>query len=66
MSFTFSARALLGLGKELISSDDVALYELIKNAVDAQSDSQSTRLEITVNVQLRYSDYRKAVDGIQR
>ena len=65
MSFTFSARALLGLGKELISSDDVALYELIKNAVDAQSDSQSTRLEITVNVQLRYSDYRKAVDGIQ-
>ena len=65
MSFTFSARALLGLGKELISSDDVALYELIKNAVDAQSDSQSPRLEIIVNVQLRHSDYREAVDGIE-
>ena len=65
MSFTFSARALLGLGKDLISSDDVALYELIKNAVDAQSDSQSPRLEIIVNVQLRYSDYREATDGIE-
>ena len=65
MSFTFSARALLGLGKDLISSDDVALSELIKNAVDAQYDSKSPRLEIIVNVQLRYSDYREATDGIK-
>ena len=31
----------------------------------AQSDSKSPRLEIIVNVQLRYSDYREAVDGIR-
>ncbi|NGM23982.1 hypothetical protein G3576_28505 [Roseomonas stagni] len=37
MSFTFAARTLLELGKELISSDEVALYELIKNSVDAKS-----------------------------
>ena len=36
-SFTFSARTILELGKELISSDEVALYELIKNGVDAGS-----------------------------
>ena len=35
MNFSFEARTLLELGKELISSDEVALYELIKNAVDA-------------------------------
>lgn len=57
MGFKFAARTILELGKELISSDEVALYELIKNAVDAQS----SRIEIVVNVQLRYSDYRDAV-----
>ena len=62
MSFTFSARTLLELGKELISSDEVALYELIKNAVDAQS----SRVEIIVNVQLRFSDYREAVTKIEK
>ncbi len=62
MSFTFSARTLLELGKELISSDEVALYELIKNAVDAQS----PRVEIIVNVQLRFSDYCEAVARIEK
>ena len=57
MGFKFAARTILELGKELISSDEVALYELIKNAVDAQS----SRIEIVVNVQLRYSDYQDAV-----
>ena len=57
VSFKFAARTILELGKELISSDEVALYELIKNAVDAQS----PRVEIIVNVQLRCSDYREAV-----
>ena len=37
MSFRFAARTILELGKELISSDEVALYELIKNAIDAGS-----------------------------
>ena len=62
MSFTFSARTLLELGKELISSDEVALYELIKNAVDAQS----SRVEIIVNVQLKFSDYCEAVAKIEK
>jgi signal transduction histidine kinase len=37
MSFKVSARTILHLGSELISSDGVALYELIKNAYDARS-----------------------------
>lgn len=37
MTITFKARVLLELGAELISSDAVALYELIKNGVDAGS-----------------------------
>ncbi len=60
MSFTFSARTILELGKELISSDDVAIYELIKNAVDARS----PRVEINVSVQLRNSDYLDAITQI--
>ena len=57
MGFKFAARTILELGKELISSDEVALYELIKNAVDARS----PRVEIIVNVQIRYSDYQEIV-----
>ena len=57
MGFTFAARTLLELGKELISSDEVALYELIKNAVDAGS----PRVEIKVTVRLSHSDYQDAV-----
>jgi signal transduction histidine kinase len=37
LSFRISARTILHLGSELISSDGVAFYELIKNALDAQS-----------------------------
>jgi signal transduction histidine kinase len=37
MAFKIMARTLLELGAELISSDGVALYELIKNSVDAGS-----------------------------
>ena len=60
MSFKFAARTLLELGKELISSDEVALYELIKNAVDAQS----PHVEIIVSIQLCNSDYREAIAQI--
>lgn len=35
--FRISARTILQLGGELISSDGIAFYELIKNAVDADS-----------------------------
>lgn len=61
MSFTFEARTLLELGKELISSDEVALYELIKNAVDAGS----PRVEILVKVLLTRSDFKEAVARIE-
>ena len=57
MSFTFEARTLLELGKELISTDEVALYELVKNAVDAGS----PKVEIDVRSRLAYTDYREAV-----
>src|SRR5665213_2255739 len=37
MSFRVTARTILHLGSELISSDGVAFYELIKNGLDAKS-----------------------------
>lgn len=37
MKFKVTARTLLHLGRELISSDGIALYELIKNSFDARS-----------------------------
>ena len=51
---------LLELGKELISSDEVALYELIKNAVDAGS----PRVEIVAQVALPHSAYREALEAL--
>ena len=54
MAFNVKARVLLELGAELISSDGIALYELIKNSVDAGSES----IEIRVNVALMASGYR--------
>ena len=57
MGFRFAARTVIELGKELISSDEVAIYELIKNAIDAGS----PRVEIAVNVCLKNTDYRQAI-----
>ena len=37
MSFRVTARTLIQLGAELISSDEVAIFELVKNAFDAGS-----------------------------
>ena len=37
MSFRVTARTILHLGSELISSDGIAFYELIKNALDARA-----------------------------
>lgn len=60
MSFRFAARTLLELGKELISSDEVALYELIKNGIDAGSPS----VEIAVRCVLPYSGYAAALESL--
>ncbi len=50
VGFRIAARALRHLGGELITSDDVALNELIKNAFDARS--PRVRVEISASVDL--------------
>lgn len=50
MTFRVSARTVLQLGAELISSDAVAFYELIKNAFDAGSP------KISIHVVVRLPD----------
>lgn len=52
--FRISARTVLELGSELISSDIIAFYELVKNAFDAGS---KTGVEITFRVPLRRNTY---------
>ena len=58
--FKFAARTLLELGKELISSDEVALYELIKNGVDAGS----PRIVIEAEIVLTHTAYVNAIDAL--
>lgn len=61
MSFTISARTILQLGAELISSDAVALYELIKNAIDAKSTSG---VRIDFEIVVRESDFSSVMSQI--
>lgn len=65
MAFKVTARTLLHLGAELISSDAVALYELIKNAFDAGS---KTGVEIQVFVRLKDwpGDWLHRLDGLEK
>ena len=62
--FKICARTVLELGAELISSDTIAFYELIKNAFDAGSRSGA---EIRLEIAIRRNDYlkyrRRAIDG---
>lgn len=53
MPFRVAARTILELGAELISSDGIALYELIKNGIDAGS----RRVRIDVEVALTRTAY---------
>jgi len=55
MSFKFKARVLLELGAELISSDAVALYELVKNGIDAGS----KEVKIRIRIALQHSAYKQ-------
>lgn len=55
MTITFKARVLVELGAELISSDAVALYELIKNGVDAGS----KKIEIDIRIAMQRSARRQ-------
>ena len=53
MSFRVAARTLLQLGAELISSDGIAFFELVKNAFDASS----PRADIDVVIRLDHDVY---------
>ena len=58
MGFTIDARTILELGRELISSDEIALYELIKNSVDAESKI----VDIEIWSRFSLSDYQKSIE----
>ncbi|MBD2704939.1 sensor histidine kinase [Spirosoma sp. BT702] len=58
MAFKVTARTLLQLGSELISSDAVAFYELIKNAFDAQSATVVVRVVKRLSKE-KYEDFMK-------
>jgi signal transduction histidine kinase len=51
LKFRFAARVIAQLGAELISSDDIAVYELIKNAFDAGSSRVKVAIRYVANVQ---------------
>ncbi len=53
MSFKIAARTILQLGAELISSDSIAFYELIKNSFDAGS----PHVDIDVVVRIEHDSY---------
>ncbi len=52
--FKITARTVLELGSELISSDIIAFYELIKNGFDAGT---TDGVDIKFNVVIRRNDY---------
>lgn len=58
MPFQVAARAVLELGAELISSDEIAIYELVKNAFDAGSNT----VAVDFKVRMRRSEY-EALSG---
>jgi signal transduction histidine kinase len=62
LAFKFAARALLELGKELISSDEVAINELVKNAVDAGSPS----VQLVLQVLLTHRAYEDALHRLDK
>lgn len=61
--FKITARTVLELGSELISSDPIALYELIKNGIDAGSQNGVT---VNFNIVLARRDYEEAKAQIFR
>jgi hypothetical protein len=54
MHFKVKARVLLELGAELISSDEIAIYELVKNGVDAGSN----KIDLRIKVALTFTAYK--------
>lgn len=62
MGITVKARVLLELGAELISSDQIAIYELVKNSLDARA----TRIDVDVHVTLQRSDYLTVRQSLEK
>ena len=62
MGIEFKARVLLELGAELISSDSIAIYELIKNAIDAKSKS----VTLSIDIVLQHSAYQELSDALAK
>lgn len=62
MAFKFAARTILELGGELISSDAVAVFELIKNSIDARSEDG---VEIDFVSTITHSDYAQLQSKIE-
>ena len=60
--FKIMARSLLELGSELISSDIIAFYELIKNGFDAGT---KTGVEIHFQIVLGLRRYRELIRSVQ-
>ena len=60
MAFKMTARTILQLGAELISSDSIAFYELIKNAFDADS----RQVEIDVYLRIGFDDYLRHRENV--
>jgi hypothetical protein len=60
MTFKVTARTLLHLGAELISSDGIAFYELIKNGLDARSET----VDLNVTVCLPFEAYEYALQRL--
>jgi hypothetical protein len=61
MGIKFKARVLLELGAELISSDQIALYELIKNALDARS----PKVVVTISSVLSRGELQRLEYGLK-
>lgn len=61
MAFRIHARTILQLGAELISSDGIAFYELIKNAVDAKS----PRVDVELVCPVPYAEYQRGLRLIE-
>jgi signal transduction histidine kinase len=60
VGFKIAARTLLELGKELISSDEVAIYEIIKNSVDARA----AKIRVSANIVIVHAEYQRAIDDL--
>src|ERR1035441_1565840 len=63
MPFRVAARTVLQLGAELISSDGVAFYELIKNAFDART-KRAVRVDVVCR--MPFTQWRELKEALRK